>query len=257
MFRTFRVGVLVIFVAAVGLAVMPAAANIAGSTLAAVDPGHVDPGTTFDITFTVNTVSPDLDWVDRFDVTLPSSWTINAIYPNPGGSCGSDGVASISGQTLIWQDPTLDDGCGPWYAPGTHTFSANVTVNSCDGAPWNLPWNISSDTWGAPPHDVSGTYSAIGCGEIVVPGCDVTINIPASAVGATFLTDAPIYWKPGEITEHVFPAGTTVRAIGLDESGAYYQVLYVCDFLWVPAESLGPNYNAPWYGAPLPTMVVD
>lgn len=90
-----------------------------------------------------------------------------------------------------------------------------------------------------------------------VPGCDVTINIPSGAVGATLVTDANVYWEPGEMTAHVLPAGTNVRAIGLDASGAYYKVLYVCDYLWVPANALGPNFDAVWNGAPLPTGVVD
>lgn len=83
------------------------------------------------------------------------------------------------------------------------------------------------------------------------------VAIPSSAVGANFVADAAVYWKPGEIAEHVLTAGTTVRAIGKDATGEYYQVLYVCDFLWVKAETLGPNYNAPWNGAPLPTVVVE
>lgn len=89
------------------------------------------------------------------------------------------------------------------------------------------------------------------------PGCDVLVDIPATAVGGAFVSDAQIYWEPGEVTEHTFKAGDTVRVIGKDASGMYYQVLYVCDFLWVKADTLGPNYDPPWYGAPLPTAVVD
>jgi hypothetical protein len=90
-----------------------------------------------------------------------------------------------------------------------------------------------------------------------VAGCDVLVNIPDSAVGAAITTDTPVYWKPGEVSNEVFPAGLTLRAIGVDESGMYTQVLYVCGFYWVPTSAIGPNYNAPWNGAPLPTVVVD
>lgn len=113
------------------------------------------------------------------------------------------------------------------------------------------------------PYDQSMfSFTVDGCSETApepepVPGCDVLVAIPPSAVGANFVADARVYWKPGEITEHVLPEGTHVRAIGKDATGEYYQVLYVCDFLWVKAETLGPNYESPWNGAPLPTVVVE
>ena len=92
-----------------------------------------------------------------------------------------------------------------------------------------------------------------------VPGCDVLMPIPATAVGGTFVADAPVYWTPGELTSPLvtIAAGNSARVIGLDSTGAYYQILWVCDFVWVPRATLGPNYDAVWNGAPLPTAVVD
>jgi len=91
------------------------------------------------------------------------------------------------------------------------------------------------------------------------PGCDVLVPIPDTAVGGTFVADAPVYWKPGQLVEPgvTITAGNSARVIGLDASGEYYQILWVCDFLWVPANTLGPNYDAVWNGAPLPTGVVE
>lgn len=93
------------------------------------------------------------------------------------------------------------------------------------------------------------------CGE--VPGCDTTVNIPSSAVGASLVAETAVYWAPGKASNEVFPSGLHVRAIGVDESGMYTQVLFVCGFYWVPTDTIGPNYDAPWNGAPLPTVVVD
>lgn len=90
-----------------------------------------------------------------------------------------------------------------------------------------------------------------------VPGCDVTIAIPAGTVGATTVADAVLYWTPGQPTGTVLPAGKNVRAIGLDSTGAYYKIIFVCDYLWVKAETLGPNFESPWNGAPLPTGTVN
>ncbi len=95
--------------------------------------------------------------------------------------------------------------------------------------------------------------------SIVSPGCDVLMPIPATAVGGTFVADAPVYWKPGELTSPLvtIKAGNTARVIGLDASGQYYKIIWVCDYLWVPKATLGPNYDAVWNGAPLPVEVVE
>ncbi len=76
------------------------------------------------------------------------------------------------------------------------------------------------------------------------PGCDVLMP-PATAVGGTFVADA-LVWKPGELTNPLvtIKAGNTARVLGLDASGQYYKIIWVCDFLWVPKATLGPNYDA-------------
>jgi hypothetical protein len=91
------------------------------------------------------------------------------------------------------------------------------------------------------------------------PGCDVLMPIPATAVGGTFVADAPLYWAPGELTNPLVTirAGNSARVLGLDASGQYYKIIWVCNFLWVPRATLGPNYDAVWNGAPLPTAVVE
>jgi hypothetical protein len=95
--------------------------------------------------------------------------------------------------------------------------------------------------------------------EAGLPGCDVLLPIPATAVGGTFVADAPVYWKPGELASPLvtIPAGNSARVLGLDSTGEYYKIIWVCDFVWVPKATLGPNYDAVWNGAPLPTAVVD
>lgn len=64
---------------------------------------------------------------------------------------------------------------------------------------------------------------------------------------------------PGELVSPYteIAAGQSARVIGMDASGQYYKILWVCDFVWVPASTIGPNYDDVWHGAPLPTAVVD
>ena len=52
-------------------------------------------------------------------------------------------------------------------------------------------------------------------------------------------------------------AGNSARVIGLDASGQYYEIIWVCGYVWVPKATMGPNYDAVWNGAPLPVGVVD
>jgi hypothetical protein len=90
------------------------------------------------------------------------------------------------------------------------------------------------------------------------PGCDVLVPLPSTAVVGAFVADAPLYWTPGQLTSPLvtLPAGKTAWVIGKDATGGYYKVLWVCQFVWVPVNTLGPNYDAVWQGRPLPADVV-
>jgi hypothetical protein len=102
--------------------------------------------------------------------------------------------------------------------------------------------------------DVSCGWHDVGAG----PGCDALIHIPNTAVVGAFLGDAPIYWAPGKLTNPLLtiPAGSTAWVLGVDESGQYYQIIWVCDLVWVPVGTMGPNSDAVWLSRPLPTSVV-
>ncbi len=91
------------------------------------------------------------------------------------------------------------------------------------------------------------------------PGCDVLMPLPSTAVVGAFVADAPLYWTPGQLVspQLTLPAGKTAWVIGKDASGGYYKILWVCQFVWVPANTLGPNYDAVWQGRPLPADVVN
>ncbi len=96
--------------------------------------------------------------------------------------------------------------------------------------------------------------------EVVpVPGCDLALTIPSTAVVGAFVTDGPTYYEPGKMTNPVvtISADQTAWVLGTDASGAYYKIVWVCQYLWVPVGTLGPNYDAVWNGTPLPTGVVE
>ena len=91
------------------------------------------------------------------------------------------------------------------------------------------------------------------------PGCDVLAPLPKTAVVASFVHTAPLYWAPGEeVTPPLsIEAGKTAWAIGPDATGEYYKILWACDFLWVPVGALGPNFDDVWHGTPLPNTPVS
>jgi len=90
-------------------------------------------------------------------------------------------------------------------------------------------------------------------------GCDVQMPITKTAVVGRFIVDTPTYWFPGKMIspELVIKGGNTAWVLGVDETGQYRKIIWVCDLLWVPAGAMGPNDDAIWRGAPLPTEIVD
>lgn len=90
-------------------------------------------------------------------------------------------------------------------------------------------------------------------------GCDQYVAIPSQAVGGQFVANAPVYYEPrsGAQTTTVIEAGNTYLVVGQDATGQFRKVLISCQWVWVPANTVGPNPQAPWNGAPLPTTVVN
>jgi hypothetical protein len=104
------------------------------------------------------------------------------------------------------------------------------------------------------PHSNGGTKSA---DVAPVPGPDM-VNLPAWAVVGTFTQMTPLYYDPapGATSDSMMDSGQSLWVLGLDETGAFYQVVLSGQYLWVPVGTIGPTYSEPWNGHPLPTEVV-
>ncbi len=107
----------------------------------------------------------------------------------------------------------------------------------------------------ADPYDFDCTPGAAA----PAPGCDVEVNIPAGSVVGSFVSDAALYYAPGQLVEPAtsISAGNTAWVIGQDASGQYDKILWVCQFLWVEKPTMGPDYDNVWNGTSLPTGVVS
>jgi hypothetical protein len=81
--------------------------SLTGSTVTAINPGPVSSGT-FDITFSVAAASPDGEFMERFDIDLPNSWTVNSVTNLPSNTVNpcdyvtTQGVES--GNVVYWQN---------------------------------------------------------------------------------------------------------------------------------------------------------
>jgi hypothetical protein len=91
------------------------------------------------------------------------------------------------------------------------------------------------------------------------PGCEA--SLPAGSVVGSLLMPSMTYWAPNldaatEVPLGVTPSSKSYWVIGQDAGHAFYQIALACDYLWVPEETMGPNYDVVWNGTPLPTRVV-
>jgi hypothetical protein len=97
-----------------------------------------------------------------------------------------------------------------------------------------------------------------GVGE---PGCE--IDIPEGSVVGQFVAATYLYWAPafgGASTYMVEPtpaAPKTAWVIGQDASEKYYKIIWACQYLWVPKETMAPNPDEIWQSLPLPTRIVS
>ena len=91
------------------------------------------------------------------------------------------------------------------------------------------------------------------------PGCTEFIPLPDDAVVGHFNWNSEIYWEPGHmaVPPIIIDAGKTYYVVGQDVSETYYKVLIACSWAWVRKDTVGPNYDEVWNGAPLPTTIVE
>lgn len=179
----------------------------------------------------------------------------------------------ISAEMLSLTAPLM----GPSQASFTPTIYLNIGGVQVDTAslPGTLTYTFTQDTkladypaleWGleAPPIGsaqlipLNAKWSA-SCANVPLAGCDALMNIPSTAVVGAFVAGAPLYWEPGQLVQPYteITAGSTAWVLGVDKRGEYYKIIWGCDLVWVPAGTMGPNYDAVWNGRPLPTGVVN
>ncbi len=151
------------------------------------------------------------------------------------GSCGGTLMAQARGIGTAQTTLLISDG-------GTYEF--------CIGG---LPPDVDEGCW-----ETTVTLTAYsGCQ--LTAGCPLMVNLPASAVVGAVVSDTRLFFEPGSAIEPelVLEAGKTAYVLGVDQTGAYYKIVWGCDYLWVPVGAMGPNPDSVWNSKPLPTGVVN
>jgi hypothetical protein len=180
-------------------------------------------------------------------------WSLSSTYgPGDGGnfSLGPIGPGAVGYLT----------GGGTNAGAPPVTLTAEV-ITSIAGVP--LGWTrirVTCTAAGATPRfTISSSYVTEKTTTEVVPGCDTEMPITATSVVGSFVTDATLYWVPGELVapQTTISAGQTAWVLGVDATGMYYKIMWACDLVWVPINAMGPNFDATWNGRPLPTEVVN
>ena len=127
--------------------------------------------------------------------------------------------------------------------PGTISYVVPTDMNV--SIAWGFSGGAPNPVW-----DVQCLPRPSECGVPLTPW----------AVVGRFTADAPTYWAPDRLVapRTTIPAGKTAWVLGMDASGGYYKIVWACDTLWVPANTMGPNIGDPiWDGTPLPTNTVE
>jgi hypothetical protein len=193
-------------------------------------------------------------------------------YTNVSGSCDGQNI-SFSG-TLSYKiiaGSTIKLTLTETYQGQTQTISAEDTFpqdmsgNSPIGGtfPSDLILEETYQLYNPDGSLASSTTLHVECGNVWgssnkgIPGCDL-LPIPETAVVGSFTAAAEVSWAPGQLVAPAttITAGNTAWVLGMDASGQYYKIIWSCDHLWVPVNSMGPNFDDVWQGRPLPTEVV-
>lgn len=97
----------------------------------------------------------------------------------------------------------------------------------------------------------TGLPMVLGAGDICSAG------LPDGSVIGDMPFNTQAYWAPGQASSGLIINAGTYHVIGQDATGEWRKIMLGCGFLWVPINSMGPSYQSPQNGAPLPTRVVS
>lgn len=243
--------VLTLVVSAVSVPAVFAAATAQGVTLAA---GSTCTDGALAITLTTSGATREYGLATNSGGTMLSEFEHSTVISNFSGTFNGYGIpfpdqpdGTIIGLYAYVGEtpPSAGDTAEFFVLYRCDTGGANQVLDTCYGPYGTCPRTAQAYT----PETTEGP----------VPGCDALVNIPSQAVMGRFVADAAVYSAPGQLVTPALTitAGKTYLVTGQDASGQYRQILLQCSFVWVPANTVGPNPDNVWNSRPLPTTVVN
>jgi len=116
------------------------------------------PGATMTINFYLTNASDDAEWIDEATLDFPEGVTVldatDLVGLDNGNFLAWDGSTG-DGALVSFLDP--DEGYGEFYSNETAMASITLQFDPAMTADIEIPWTISGDDYGDPPHDVSGS----------------------------------------------------------------------------------------------------
>jgi len=168
---------------------------------------------------------------------------------------------NIRARVEIWDSTSTLLGAEDFPSLDGGPFSGSISFGQRPVSPvtFRLFWAVvaSVDTRPSAQEWIEADRRVVQVDCQVAPGCDVQMPISDTAVVGAFVRTTPAYWAPDRLTNPLItiPAGKTAWVLGTDPSGRYYEIVWVCNLLWVPVNTMGPNYDDVWKGRPLPGRV--
>lgn len=115
-------------------------------------------GTTMDLSFSVEMVTPDLEYGDSLAMVFPGTITINSASDSIGttteGQAGEQLNLPIVSPLVSWGD---NDNTYGGIEPSPQSFYVNVTIPPGTTGPITISWHLDGDEYGAAPNFLTGT----------------------------------------------------------------------------------------------------
>lgn len=131
--------------------------------------------------------------------------------------------------------------------PFTQSYSGTIYIE----------YEVSDFAWGEETAEMDCVVQDVPLAESVPCGPALT------GIGQGLLVrPTPLYWAPRQnaasnIILDVAPNAKTYWVLGMDATRSFYKIVIACKTYWVPLDTLVPNPDNVWRGAPLPTRIVD
>jgi hypothetical protein len=125
------------------------------------------PGTTMNLEFTLQIYSPDFEWGEYCEVTLPSEFVPVDASDFPGLFPGNPISPTINGQVVSWEE------AGNFFyssaTPGEINFTIEVTIDGGAVGPDMIDYYVEGDGYSLDPHFFEGFVTVYQFGGTYVP----------------------------------------------------------------------------------------